>query len=92
MVDASTDKSAMTIADRIRHLRKEHGLTQEDLAAKSGLGVATIQRMERGEAPSAASLSSLAAAFTLTVEGLTSFRVLPTSGSRQLAPISRCLR
>jgi transcriptional regulator with XRE-family HTH domain len=33
------------IGDRVKQLRKDHGLTQEDLAAKSGLGVATIQRV-----------------------------------------------
>ena len=71
MLDLSTEAAAMTFADRIRQLRKEHGLTQEDLAGKTGLGVATIQRIERGESPSAASIASVAAAFELSAVALT---------------------
>lgn len=66
-----TDTTAMIIPSRIRQLRKEHGLTQEDLAAKAGLGVATIQRLERGEAPSASTIASIAAALCLTPDSLT---------------------
>jgi transcriptional regulator with XRE-family HTH domain len=62
----------MTIADRIKQLRKEHSLTQEDLAAKAGLGIATIQRVERGERPSAATIASIASAFNLSALALTS--------------------
>jgi transcriptional regulator with XRE-family HTH domain len=62
----------MTFADRIKQLRKDHGLTQEDLAAKAGLGIATIQRAERGERPSADTISSIASAFNLTALALTS--------------------
>lgn len=72
MLDSITETTPMTIADRIRQLRKEHGLTQDDLAAKAGLGVATIQRVERGEPPSAATIASIAAAFALSPEALTS--------------------
>jgi transcriptional regulator with XRE-family HTH domain len=71
MLDRSSEDATMTIANRIRQLRKEHGLTQEDLAAKAGLGIATIQRLERGESPSAASIASIAAAFALSPEALT---------------------
>ena len=39
-MNSITETSSITMADRIRQLRKEHGLTQEDLAAKAGLGVA----------------------------------------------------
>lgn len=61
----------MTIADRIRQLRANHAMTQEDLAAKSGLGVTTIQRAERGGRPSADTIASLAAAFDLQSSDLT---------------------
>ena len=71
MLDTATETTPMTIADRIRQLRKEHGLTQDDLAAKAGVGVATIQRVERGESPSAGTIASIAAAFNLTPDALT---------------------
>lgn len=71
MLDLLSEDATMTIADRIRQLRKEQGLTQEDLSAKAGLGTATIQRLERGESPSAATIASVAAAFALTPEALT---------------------
>ena len=41
MLNIATE-TPMTIADRVKQLRKQHGLTQDDLAAKAGLGVATI--------------------------------------------------
>ena len=69
-----TTESTMTISDQVKQLRKQHGLTQDDLAAKAGLGVATIQRVERGEHPSAATISSIAAAFGMTAAALTSSR------------------
>lgn len=71
MLNTITETIPMTIADRIRQLRKEHGLTQDDLAAKAGLGIATIQRVERGDPPSAATIASIAAALTLSPDALT---------------------
>jgi transcriptional regulator with XRE-family HTH domain len=75
----------MTIADRIKQLRKEHGLTQEDLAAKSGLGIATIQRVERGERVSPGTIASIALVFNLSATALTSaskpMSVVPSEGS-----------
>jgi transcriptional regulator with XRE-family HTH domain len=37
MLTTTTAGEPMTVAERIKQLRKEHGLTQEDLAAKAGL-------------------------------------------------------
>lgn len=37
------------IGDRIRQLRRERLLTQEELSDKSGVGVASIIRIERGQ-------------------------------------------
>jgi transcriptional regulator with XRE-family HTH domain len=71
MLDMPSKNAAMTIADRIQQLRKEHGLTQEDLAAKAGVGIATIQRLERGQSPTAKTIASIAAAFNLLPEVLT---------------------
>ena len=71
MLDTLSKDATMTIADRIKQLRKEHALTQEDLAARSGLGIATIQRLERGQPPSPGTIASIAAAFRLSAEALT---------------------
>ena len=32
---------------RLRHLRRQHGLSQEQLAAKAGISLATVARLER---------------------------------------------
>jgi transcriptional regulator with XRE-family HTH domain len=72
MLNTITKAAPMTIADRLKQLRNEHGLTQEDLAAKAGLGVATVQRVERGDHPSAATIASIASAFALSSSALTS--------------------
>jgi transcriptional regulator with XRE-family HTH domain len=71
MLDMLSKNAAMTISDRVQQLRKEHGLTQEDLAAKAGVGIATIQRLERGQSPTARTIASIAAAFNLLPEALT---------------------
>ncbi|MFM2043367.1 MAG: hypothetical protein RLY86_1943 [Pseudomonadota bacterium] len=54
---------------RLRELRKAHGLTQEDLAARSGLSVDTLSAMENGAdtKPRLETLESLAAAFAMPV-------------------------
>ena len=62
----------MALGDRVKTLRKERAMTQEDLAGRSGLALATIQRAERGERLSADTIASLAAAFDLYTTDLTS--------------------
>jgi transcriptional regulator with XRE-family HTH domain len=47
----------------VRKLRLKRGWSQEQLAHISGLNVRTIQRIERGQAPSLESKKSLASAF-----------------------------
>ena len=37
-------------ADRFRELRKREGMTQSEFAEHSGIGIATIERIERGKA------------------------------------------
>lgn len=61
----------MATAEKIKSLRREHGMTQEDLAAKSGCGLATIQRGESGKRLSADTISSIAAAFGIPATSLT---------------------
>jgi transcriptional regulator with XRE-family HTH domain len=53
----------LATANKIKALRQAHAMTQEDLVAKSGVSLATIQRAERGSRISAESLASIAAAF-----------------------------
>lgn len=59
-----------TTATTIKSLRRDHGLTQEDLAARAGCGLATIQRAEAGKPLSAATIASIAAAFDLPASKL----------------------
>lgn len=71
MLNVTTD-SPINIAARLKQLRRQHGLTQDDLGARAGVSIATVQRVERGESPSAATIASLAAAFGITAPALTS--------------------
>src|SRR5271167_3371028 len=81
----TTTEAPITLAARLKQLRKQHGLTQPDLEAKAGVSIATIQRVERGEPSSAATIASLAAAFGMTAAALTSTSeaasVEPSSGA-----------
>lgn len=61
----------MALGDRVKKLRKDRAMTQEDLVARSGLALATVQRAERGERLSADTIASLAAAFDLQATDLT---------------------
>lgn len=55
----------MTIGDRVKQHRTMRGWTQDDLSAKSGLSITSVQRAERGNPVAAETISSLAAAFDL---------------------------
>lgn len=89
-------------ADKIKTLRRDHGLTQEDLADRSGVGIATIQRAEGGKPLSASSLASIAAAFGIPATALaadenSSFEpylplVAVTSGRALIALLLGCRR
>ncbi len=41
------EKTKLSLA--VKALRKEHGLTQEDLAMKSGVGLCFIRNLEQGK-------------------------------------------
>ena len=41
------EKTKLSLA--VKALRKEHGLTQEDLANKSGVGLCFIRNLEQGK-------------------------------------------
>jgi transcriptional regulator with XRE-family HTH domain len=55
--------ASMDVSYNIKSLRAERAMTQEDLAASAGVGVATVQRAEAGRPIAAASFASIAAAF-----------------------------
>jgi transcriptional regulator with XRE-family HTH domain len=65
------DHNPNRIAERVKALRAARALTQEDLAARAGIGVATIQRAERGARVLADTIASLAAALDLDARELT---------------------
>ncbi len=55
------------IGDRVRELRKRALLTQEQLAERSGVGIATIVRAERNQVePHARTIRKLAEALGVT--------------------------
>lgn len=55
--------ATMDVGHTIKSLRAARAMTQEDLAASAGVGIATVQRAEAGRPIAAASLASIAAAF-----------------------------
>ncbi|WGD31990.1 XRE family transcriptional regulator [Ancylobacter sp. WKF20] len=65
------DDTTHRLAHRLRLEREARGWSLADLAARSGVGKATISKIEREEmSPTAATLVRLAAAFDLTLAGL----------------------
>jgi transcriptional regulator with XRE-family HTH domain len=59
------------LAERVRQVRHERGMTIEGLAFKSGKSVATVQRIETNKhSPSITTLSAVAAALDTTVADL----------------------
>ncbi|MGX9050307.1 helix-turn-helix domain-containing protein [Mesorhizobium sp. 14Argb] len=59
------------LADHLRLLRTDRGLTLQELAANSGVSRATLSRIENGEvSPTAETLGRLASAFALPLSQL----------------------
>ena len=59
------------IGDRLRNLRKRRLLTQEQLAERSGVGIATIVRVERNQVePRGSTIRKLAEALDVEPEEL----------------------
>ena len=61
---------------RLRHLRKEHNLTQEELAEKSDISYKNIQYLESKNptCPNLRTLAKLAKAFNLSLSELFKFK------------------
>jgi transcriptional regulator with XRE-family HTH domain len=62
----------------IQKLRLQRGWSQEQLAEIAGLSVRTIQRLERGQTPSAESLKALAAVLEVDFGALREAHMTPT--------------
>ena len=63
---------AIQLGQKIQELRKEKGMTQEDLAEKTGLSVRTIQRIESGDVdPRSYTLNQIAEALGVEIGDLT---------------------
>ncbi|MAN47120.1 MAG: helix-turn-helix domain-containing protein [Alphaproteobacteria bacterium] len=58
-------------ANKIKRWREERHWSQEHLADLAGIGLRTVQRIERGDKASGESLKALAAAFNVDVMALT---------------------
>ena len=71
----------MTIGKRIAHLRKEKGLTQEELAQHMGISPQAVSKWENDQTcPDISALPKLARLFDVTVDEL-------LSGKQELAPV-----
>ena len=68
----------------IQKLRLQRGWSQEQLADISGLSTRTIQRLERGAAPSLESLKALGAAFGVDLSALKEPDVTATTSSSDI--------
>lgn len=64
--------SEMTFGQRVKTIRASRAMTQEDLAELAGIGLATVQRVERGLTAAPGTIASLAAAFDMSASELTS--------------------
>ena len=47
--DIICDMGKSSLSDAVKSLRKEYGLTQEDLAMKSGVGLCFVRNLEQGK-------------------------------------------
>ena len=82
----------MTIGKRIAHLRKEKGLTQEELAGHMGVSPQAVSKWENDQTcPDISALPKLARLFGVTVDELlegrtetTAVRVLPPEQRRDI--------
>ncbi len=73
----------------VQTLRLQKGWTQEQLALVSGVGVRTIQRIERGHTASDETLKSLAAAFDLDFQALKEPQPMTNASETAVLPDAR---
>ncbi|SMO79693.1 helix-turn-helix domain-containing protein [Solitalea koreensis] len=71
VINIKNDKVIKAFGERVRELRKEKGLSQEDLANKADVPLSQIGRIERGEVNTTIStMYSLATALELSLRDL----------------------
>jgi transcriptional regulator with XRE-family HTH domain len=77
------------LSKRVKELRKQNGLTQEQLAENSGLSLRTIQRVENNETvPRGDSLKRLARALATTPDEIIDWQVTEDKGYLTLMCLS----
>ena len=72
----------------IQKLRLQRGWSQEQLAEVAGLSVRTIQRIERGQTPSAESLKALAAVLEVDFGALREAHMTPSASPSSTQGVS----
>ncbi|MCB0668427.1 MAG: helix-turn-helix transcriptional regulator [Saprospiraceae bacterium] len=71
MINIKDQEFLDQLAERLRTIRKEKGMSQEDLAYKSNLALSQIGRIERGETnPTICTLKVLADGLEVTLSEL----------------------
>lgn len=66
----------MTIADKIKYLRKENNMTQEDLANKLNVSRQTISKWETNTAiPDADNIVAISKLFNITTDELLNYKI-----------------
>ena len=69
------------LAKRVKNLRNQKGLSQEELAEKSGLSLRTIQRIEHGETePRGDTLRRLSVTFNVSPEDIVDWTIQDDNG------------
>ncbi len=70
-MDRVAQRADDRLAERLRALRAEKGLSLQELAERSGISRATLSRIENGEvSPTAETLGALASAYAMTISRL----------------------
>jgi uncharacterized Tic20 family protein len=77
-------------ATRIKELRNRKGFSQEELSAKSGLSLRTIQRIENGETePRGDSLKRLAITFGVSPDEITDWQIVEDNSVLSMLNLSQ---
>jgi uncharacterized Tic20 family protein len=77
-------------ATRIKELRNRQGFSQEELSAKSGLSLRTIQRIENGETePRGDSLKRLAITFGVSPDEITDWQIVEDNSVLSMLNLSQ---
>lgn len=95
-VGASARRALADLARRIRSLREHHGITQEELAARSGISVSFASLLERAQrSPSYETLIEVARALEVSLADLLQDRPVSPDDDpyfRKLVELARRLR